>query len=192
MKNFKLIASDLDVAASLAEIAAQPEMWKEITLRQSFPGSVHHDTEAIHLRVPTETTPEAILESLQSLDNVPTLQRLPATCALVAGALKAADMRQLGRVMVVNLKAGGAIDPHIDGGAYAAHFDRFHMVLTSADGNIFHCGDESVHMRAGEFWCFNHHIEHHVLNRSSEDRLHIIIDALLGHWPEKAPAVIGA
>lgn len=190
MKNFKLIASGLDVAASLAEIAAQPEMWKEITMRQTFPGSVHHDTEAIHLRVPTEATPEAILESLESRDNVPTLQRLPATCALLSGLMKAVDVRQLGRVMIVNLKAGGEIDPHYDGGAYAAHFDRFHLVLDSAEGNIFHCAGESVHMRAGEFWCFNHFIEHHVLNRSDRDRIHIIIDALLGHWPA-APAAKG-
>lgn len=191
MKNFKLIASGLDVAASLAEIAAQPEMWKEITLRQSFQGSVHHDTEAIHLRIPTETTPEAILESLAVLDNVPTLTRLPETCTLIRDALKAAGMRELGRVMIVNLKAGGAIDLHTDAGAYAAHFDRFHMVLDSAEGNVFHCGDESVRMQAGEFWSFNHHVEHHVLNRSGQDRIHIIIDALLGLWPDTPPAVKG-
>ena len=179
MKNFRLIADGYAVAASLAEIASRPEMWREDSARPTYLGSKPHHTDVIHLRVPTATTPEAILEASEAVDNPATISRLPVTSALIDRVLTAAGARTLGRVMIVNLKPGGRIDPHIDHGAYAAFFDRYHLVLDSAPGNVFHCGDELVRMRTGEFWQFNHHIEHTVLNRSAMNRYHVIIDALI-------------
>jgi GNAT superfamily N-acetyltransferase len=180
MQNFKLIAGPLDIAASLAEIVAQPEMWSEITVRQTFEGSVHHDTEAIHLRVPAQLTDQAIFNGLEAADYTPTMTRLPATCALLKETLMGLGATELGRVMIVKLKAGGTIRRHTDAGDYAAYYDRFHIPLCSLPGNLFSCGDEEIHMQPGEMWQISHHrIEHGVRNLSNEDRIHIIIDARL-------------
>lgn len=88
--------------------------------------------------------------------------------------------------MVVRLAPGGAIDPHWDAGGYAAAFSRFHLVMDSEDGNTFHCGTESVHMRPGELWWFNHREQHQVFNHSGAWRTHLIIDLAAPDFPVAA------
>jgi Aspartyl/Asparaginyl beta-hydroxylase len=77
--------------------------------------------------------------------------------------------------MLVRLKAGGAITPHVDEGAYAQHYARFHLPIDSTAACRFFCGDESVHMAPGEFWWFDHQREHSVVN-DGPDRVHLILD----------------
>lgn len=179
MENFKLMAAGIDVQPALAELSANAHLWPLFTLRQDTPGSPHHDTECIVLRGPSTYTLEAVFNDLAA-EWLPYADTLPELKNLVAYAQHAlGDGVELGRVMVVNLKAGGAIDEHYDDGAYAAYYDRFHIVLSSDDGNEFHCGGEEKRMRAGEMWQFNHHIMHRVLNQSNADRVHLIIDARL-------------
>jgi len=179
MRNFQLVAQGLDVQPALAELAARPELWRIFTARQETPGSAHHDTECIVLRGPKTISIESVFNDLDA-EWLAYASALPAMRDLIALAgARLGPVEQLGRVMVVNLKAGGHIDPHIDEGAYAAHYDRFHLVLQSAPGNLFQCGDEAVHMREGELWKFDHHTEHQVANGSEQGRIHIIIDARL-------------
>lgn len=186
MQNFQLIAGGHRVQPALAELAASPELWRIFTGRQDTPGSAHHDTECIILRGPKAITLEAVFNDLDAywLDYqgaMPPLSVvLPTVLALTFEAVrKLGAIEQLGRVMVVNLKPSGLIDPHTDEGAYAAHYDRFHLVLQSEPGNWFYCGDEAVHMKPGELWKFDHHTEHRVANLSDQGRIHIIIDARL-------------
>jgi quercetin dioxygenase-like cupin family protein len=81
----------------------------------------------------------------------------------------------LGRIMIVRLKTGGEIAPHIDEGAYARYYARFHLVLESNPACVFKAGGELVHMAPGELWWFNHQVEHSVVN-NGPDRTHIIVD----------------
>lgn len=177
MENFKLIAQGVDVQPALAELAAHPDLWKVFTARQGTPGSPHHDTECIVLRGPREVTKDAVFNDLAAhwlpyLAFTPALHRAVSQCVACLG-----DVARLGRVMVVNLKAGGRIDRHADEGAYAEHYERFHLVLQSAPGNLFACGGGVIHMQPGELWQFDHRKGHEVANHSSEGRIHIIIDA---------------
>lgn len=179
MRNFQLVAQGLAVQPALAELAMRPELWRLFTARQDTPGSAHHDTECIVLRGPKTISIESVFNDLdaQWLAYAHTLRAVRDLIALAGSRL--GPIAQLGRVMVVNLKPGGHIDPHVDEGAYAAHYDRFHLVLRSAEGNQFRCGDETVHMREGELWKFDHRTEHQVANLSEHGRIHIIIDARL-------------
>lgn len=159
---------------------APPGMWDEFTARQDTPGSAHHATRCIVLRGPDthNLDKEAVFGCLESID-LPTIERLPAVRELCRMACQLLRVRQLGRVMLVELPAGASIDRHQDEGAYAQHFDRFHLPLVSDPGNTFTCGAETIHMAPGELWQFNHRIEHEVANNSSAARIHLIIDAVI-------------
>lgn len=157
--------------AALRELSGSP-LWDALTFRQDYPGSAHKDTKTIVLRGP-EVISLAAQESLDSKDYG---LSLPATRKLVSSATALTPLTELGRIFVVSLRAGGHITRHADEGAYAAHFSRMHVSLQSDEGNDFECDGEHVHMRPGSVWSFNHRREHEVWNRSSRERIHIIID----------------
>lgn len=180
--NFRLFGR-LDVAAALAQTMASP-LWGQFTARQDTPGSPHHDTKCIVLRGPdiphgAELTIHDVFNKIESRDWQHNCKSLPAVTKLCGDVARLMRIRDLGRVMLVDLPPGGAIDRHFDDGAYAEHYDRFHLPLVSDPGNVFTCGDEQLHMRAGEVWQFNHRINHEVANNSSTSRVHLIIDAVI-------------
>lgn len=177
MENFTRIAERMEVQPALRELATQPDLWKLLTARQDTPGSPHHDTECIVLRGPKTVTIESVFSDVEA-DWLPYIAALPELHAAVSKCVaQLGAVTKLGRVMVVNLKAGGAIDEHRDEGAYAEHYERFHLVLSSAPGNWFECGSTTRYLQPGELWQFNHRKLHRVKNCSAEDRIHIIIDA---------------
>lgn len=179
--NFQLYGR-LDVARAAKESLASAH-WDDFTARQATPGSAHHSTRSIILRGPD--VPNGALmtadtvEMIASRDWDDNIKALPAVHDLCVKACQMLHVKELGRVMLVELPAGAAIDRHLDEGAYAAHFERFHLSLMSDEGNAFTCGDETIHMQPGELWRFNHHIEHEVANNSLRPRIHLILDAVL-------------
>lgn len=169
----------MHVNSAVDELRANPQLWNLFTLRQTTPGSAHHDTECIVLRGPKTISTESVFNDLDA-DWLPYVGSLGAISGAVIDALQALEpIDALGRVMVVKLKPGGRITPHVDEGAYAEYYDRFHMVLDSQVGNWFSCGAESIVMHTGELWQFNHRLLHSAANLSQSDRIHIIIDARL-------------
>lgn len=174
--NFRLFGQ-FDTTAALEEQAAC-DLWGVFTARQDAPGSPHHDTRCIVLRGPVGDllTNDVIFNEVQSVDTG-AVQHLPAVVDLCRAACERLGVKELGRVMLVELAPGGHIDRHFDDGAYAAHYQRFHLVLQSDVGNTFTCGAETIHMKPGELWQFDHRTEHEVRNASSRPRVHLIIDA---------------
>lgn len=177
MKNFTLI-DRFEVGHVVNEVDSNEDLWHQITARQDAPGSPHHDTAAIFLRWCRERTIEAAFTDLEAID-YPASAEMPASMAMLAWMSEYLSVKQLGRAMIVNLHAGGHIDAHADEGAYAEHYQRFHLCLFSRRGNVFRCGDEETHMRPGDLWTFNHRIEHELWNNSDSMRLHLIFDAVL-------------
>lgn len=176
--NFRLFGQ-FDVANALDE-QAMCGLWDVFTARQDAPNSPHHDTRTIVLRAPmaTEWTYDVIFNTIEAEDTN-AIAHLPALAQLCRDACQRLGVKELGRVMLVELAPGGHIDRHFDDGAYAAHYERFHLVLQSDIGNIFANGDEAIHMRPGTLWQFNHRVEHEVTNASARPRIHLIIDATI-------------
>lgn len=169
---------DMDVTAAREE-ALNSDLWDIFTARQTTPGSPHHDTRCILLRGPDADFFDAnVVFNMVECRDSPAIASLPATTALCAAACDRLRVEQLGRVMLVELAPGGHIDLHSDEGDYAAHYERFHLVLTSEPGNEFHNGGQVLHMQPGELWRFNHRKQHEVFNRSASPRIHLIIDAV--------------
>lgn len=181
MRNLNRISSGLPIQPLLLAVQQQPSLWSEITARQDHPASPHRDTEAIFLRWCEGRDPLSAFTDLHSVE-------YPAFHALHRQTWPLLDLIhahvggvELGRALIVNLKPGGRITPHVDEGIYADHFERFHLVLSSAPGNVFHVFDdedgvETASMKPGELWWFDHKRVHCVENHSDEPRLHLIVD----------------
>lgn len=174
-RNFMQVLRGLDVSMAVAELARQPELWNQFTARQDYPGSAHHDTKCIVLR---GTRPDSTVNVFDDLLSVPwpVMASLPACGYLAVHLIRERQASQVGRVLLAQLKPGGVIDEHIDEGAYAEHFTRYHIPLVSEPGNWFDCGGETVEMHPGTAWWFNHHLHHSVRNESNAPRTHLIVD----------------
>jgi hypothetical protein len=170
--NFRRLVTGVDVAPALEELNAHPELWTLITVRQAYAESAHADTETIVLRGPD--TLEGLFENLECI-NFPVFDQLMETRTLVRDVAEFIHAREVGRVMLVRLKEGGWIRPHIDEGAYARYFARFHLPLQTNEACRFKCGEEITHMAPGELWWFNHQQKHSVVNRGGS-RIHLIMD----------------
>ena len=132
-KYFRRIAEGLDVEPLLQLLDAKPELWKEIQARQKFTGSPHKDTETIYVRGALKMTSYHVIWDVGSYD-YPCMQYLKsALVPLMRPVLEGLGVKDLGRVLIVNLKATGQITRHIDQGAYAEHYERFHLVLGLID-----------------------------------------------------------
>lgn len=188
MKLIKRLVSNVAVSDLVASVESKPELWKENTWRQDYvvkldrPISPQKDTEALMFFWAPENTIESVRDSLdivkhENYMSVRNIQPLLLSCLAVIGAV------ECGRVFIAKLKPGGVVIPHCDYGMYADHFERFHLVLTSDEGNEFFVQDgtghrESLYMKPGELFWFNHKEAHWAVNNSKNPRMHLIIDAV--------------
>lgn len=170
--NFRRLIAGIDTGAALNELAGKEHLWSLLQLRQQYTESAHVDTETIVLRGPDTLT--NIFDNLDCGDFAQ-IQELPAAVALIRHVAEFLKVREVGRLMIVRLAADGWIRPHVDEGAYARYFARFHLVLDSHPGCRFCCGEESAFMGTGELWWFNHQVPHSVLNQGPA-RTHLIMD----------------
>jgi len=181
---FERLATDLDVQPIIDRIEAMPELWAEITARQDYTGSAHKDTECIFARGPYSFTPYYYMFDLGSYD-YPAMDKLGDVLIPVLRPLltEVLAVTELGRVLIVNLKAGGLVKPHVDEGTYADHFARFHVALTGNDHCMLEVGNDQACMRPGEAWWFDHKQQHSACNLGQTDRWHIILDAVSPRFP---------
>jgi hypothetical protein len=192
MENFARLASGLSTAPLINAIWGQPHLWRELTARQTTPGSPHKDTETIFLRWSESQTIHAVFNDLEAVD-YPALEKLSQAKPLIEYLLRAVEGDELGRVIITKLRPGGVIDPHIDEGAYADHFERFHIPLLSNAGSwftVFSSPDtaEAVRMNEGELWWFNHKREHTYVNTGDTHRIHLIVDCVSPKWRRERDA----
>ena len=170
-RNFLRLVYGIDPSRVLGRLAGMPQLWQQVTMRQNYEGSAHRDTETIFLRAPERI--QDVLNVIESVE-MPEMQALEMS-EIIDALCKKIGIRDLGRVMLVKLKPKGVIKPHTDEGAYARYFARFHCVLSTSPGCMFHAGGDAVHMQAGEVWWFNHRVQHEVRNGDAE-RIHLIFD----------------
>lgn len=195
-ESFRRIATGIAVEPLLKAIAeAEPPLWRT-TLRETYPGSAHAGAQSILVRGPR--VPELavalahaavgqasrLIDDIQgdtvAIDYPATGHLMPAIGDAVMSVLEhvRSPLGDLGRVMLTKLPAGASIARHTDEGVYADLYDRFHLALQSDAGCSFTCGPETYLPRAGDAFWFNHKRQHAVENRSSRDRIHLIVDVM--------------
>lgn len=184
MKNFLKIGSGVHVMPLLQAVVRQPELWDQHKWRTTYKGTPHVDVSDIWLRYSdTKATGDTsnLAPVIQDIAPVwyPAFKSLPQARSIIGNLMAAVDGYELGRVLITKIKPGGRILPHRDAeGAYTEQNDgvRYHVVLQGLPGSLFRAGDETVCMQTGEVWSFNHREEHEVMNNSSDDRIHLLVD----------------
>lgn len=79
------------------------------------------------------------------------------------------------RVMLAKLPAGSNIFPHTD--RKASHYiHKIHVPLITNPGTMFHVGDQTMHIPAGEMYEVNNKRNHAVDNNGEIDRIHLIFE----------------
>jgi hypothetical protein len=151
-----------DVARLQAEVSALPaEAW--VSHPDKLPGNSAarlisaggEETDAVH----GQMLPTPWLEAM------PYLQQVLAGFGVVWS-----------RSRLMRLAPGSGVPEHADINYHWHTRVRLHIpVFTQAEVR-FHCDGEAVHMAAGEAWIFDNWRRHHVENKASQDRIHLVAD----------------
>ena len=171
----KLLKSGFNVDSAQHELENHPECWRELTFRQDFEGSAHTDTETIYLRGPTEISPNAMIHSTKAI-NYPIIQRLPHCVELATYIMQYMQPKEVGRIVIVNLKPHKSVSAHIDEGEYADYYKRYHVPIKTNSLVHHYSQNDYVIMQKGELWEYAHKLPHHTVNLSDSDRWNMIFD----------------
>lgn len=82
----------------------------------------------------------------------------------------------LGRARLMRIEPRAGVPPHVDIQYYWRTHTRVHIPVVTHPGIRFHCGNESVHMAAGEAWTFDNWRQHKVVNDTDTRRIHLTFD----------------
>ena len=85
-----------------------------------------------------------------------------------------------GRSRFMGLAPGREVPPHIDINYYWRTHLRIHIPVITNPGVLFTCGDQTVHMAAGECWVFDSFLTHDVQNKGDAQRIHLVLDTVGG------------
>ena len=183
MKNFELLVAGLDVKPMLDVLEQNPELWKENTIRQEYPGSCHGETENIFLRGPKTLTHQDYFFDLGAFDYPAMEKFVEPLLVLLRPVFTKLQVSEMGRMILVKLNPHGRVGTHIDEGMYADHYSRFHICLQGEEGSTLTAYNETQHFSPGEAWWFNHKSVHYATNDSDLPRIHIIFDAVTPLYP---------
>lgn len=85
-----------------------------------------------------------------------------------------------GRSRLMGLGPGADVPLHVDSHYYWRTHWRIHIPVITNPAVTFSCGDERVHMTAGECWVFDSFRVHGVHNGGTEQRIHLVLDTVAG------------
>lgn len=95
-------------------------------------------------------------------------------------------------VRLMALEPGGTIKPHRDSGAALEDgITRLHIPIQTSPQVMFCIDGEWIHFSAGDTWYLNASCEHSVQNRSSQTRVHLMLDCVTNSWLEQVFAAAG-
>lgn len=80
------------------------------------------------------------------------------------------------RSRLMRLEPGAKVAEHVDFNYHWVSRVRIHVPIITDPDVVFYCGDEAVHMKAGESWLFDSWRRHRVVNSSKVRRVHLVID----------------
>lgn len=174
MRHFQKIAEGIDFVPIMTALSVNSDLWNENDLRTTHPQSPHSETDDIWLWFNDVSDPIGVMDDC---DVVPYRgwDVLPAR-DMVLDIMRRVSGTRLGRVIISRLRPGASIAPHVDHGAPATYYSRFHVALQCLPGALNISGGESVQYRPGEVWWFNNKVEHSIVNNSADDRIVMVMD----------------
>lgn len=178
MKAIDIVDDGIDVASLRDAVLNRYDLFAMCVARQSFAGSPHADTMTIFLRGPMGWSREWYQQDVGAMD-YPAMRILETSVReVLVPVVKRLDLREIGRVMIVELPAGGQITEHCDEGAYSDYYKRWHLCLTGGPKATLTCDGETVACLPGRLIWFNHKLQHSARNDEAHARLQVIIDGV--------------
>ncbi len=83
-----------------------------------------------------------------------------------------------GRSRLMGLRGGSQVPRHSDINYHWFQRVRIHIPIVTFPDVTFHCHDQVIHMGRGEAWIFDNWKLHHVINPTTELRVHLVADTL--------------
>jgi Aspartyl/Asparaginyl beta-hydroxylase len=183
MRNFMLIAQNVDTVPMLHALYRRPELWNADRFRTTYPNTPHAEVDDVLIRF----SDPAVCNTASTVigDDKPVWH--PAASVLpwqpiVLDLMRRVAAHRLDRLLVTRLRPGGRIRPHADDQGDYVHDPercRYHVVLQGMPGSLYINGDETVCMLTGSVWVFNPLLVHEVVNNSADDRLHLLVDLMI-------------
>lgn len=84
----------------------------------------------------------------------------------------------IGRTRLMRLDGNAEATTHCDINYYWFDHTRVHVPIETHPDVMFHCGEQALHMAAGEAWVFDTWRPHNVVNPRSTRRIHLVIDTV--------------
>ncbi len=90
----------------------------------------------------------------------------------------------LGRTRLMRIDGNAEATMHVDDNYYWVDRVRVHVPIVTSPEIEFVCGENTVHMPAGEAWLFDTWRMHNALNPTGERRIHLVADTVgsEGFW----------
>lgn len=175
------IAEGVDTLPLLYALQRQPGLWNQKTFRTTFERTPHAEVDDIWLRFSDDTKTTDTASVMADGDCVwhSAIHALPQVRPILLDVMRRLEAYALDRVIITRLAPGKTILPHADNeGAYVHDPDRqrHHVVIQGLPGSLYRTGNETVCMRTGEVWWFDALVEHEVINNSTDDRVHLLVD----------------
>ena len=105
-----------------------------------------------------------------------------SVCPSVAEILKSFEC-ETESVRFLRLGAGASIREHRDHKLSVEDgVARVHIPVKTSDAVQFYLAGERVDMKEGEAWYLNFNLPHRVMNNSSEERIHLVVDCIANEW----------
>jgi len=83
------------------------------------------------------------------------------------------------RSRLMGLGPGAQVPVHVDARYHWRTHLRIHIPIITNPKVLFTCGDETIHMAAGECWLFDSFRWHRVENNWTERRVHLVLDTVM-------------
>jgi len=152
-----------------------PEDWTPHFNTQYYEG----DWSGIALRAPANAHvalyPDPTVESYVDTDAI-------ARCPSVLRVLEHFEC-ETESVRFLRLGAGATIREHRD---YKLSIEdgvaRVHIPVKTSAEVEFYLDGKRVEMKEGEAWYLNFNLPHRVINSTSEDRIHLVVDCIANEW----------
>lgn len=168
---------DPELAHTFAKAIKQEHYDIDLYRQEIFPP--HINTKSIFLR--NRTDPETLLwdgnPDGSEIVDYPLLDYYKSYFDPILKVIESRFLITNYGAMMVKLPAGQNVGVHRDKGNYREFCSRLHIPLQTHPDVIMSCGESEIHMEVGKIYEINNtRWKHGVVNPSSVDRVHLIVD----------------
>lgn len=178
--NFRLIANDFNVSPLREVLVTNPEFFGLYDHRGTAYDSPHTKMRDIWVRY-KDVQPHLESGDMRGFCDehepiwYPIAMMIPEVFPIVMELMERVQAKRLGGVLITKIPPGGGIDPHVDQGWHAAHYDKYYVPILNKPGATFNFPDGAIAPNDGEVYWFRNDVPHWVINDSDSDRIAMIV-----------------